>query len=139
MPPASPAFRCYYVGICYIVCLPPLYMRGLGYKCPTRTRLHILSKHNTTQSPTVTYLVHYIRQTHDVTYANIIALECRGSRHVPASRATGCGIVAVSWGGAPIVRPRELATSVNLVNKSRCRARVIAWSSDDRRYAWDLF
>ena len=61
MPPASPAFRCYYVGIGYIVCLAQLYMRGLGYKCPTRTRLHILSKHNTTTSPTVTYLVHYIR------------------------------------------------------------------------------
>ena len=61
MPPASPAFRCYYVGICYIVCLPPLYKRGLGYKCPTRTRLHILCKHDTTTSPTITYLVHYIR------------------------------------------------------------------------------
>ena len=60
-PPASPAFRCYYIGIGYIVCLPTLYMRGLGYKCPTRTQLHILSKHNTTTSPTVTYLVHYIR------------------------------------------------------------------------------
>ena len=61
MSPASPAFLCYYVGICYIVCLPPLYIKGLGYKCPTRTRLHILCKHNTTHSPIVTYLVHYIR------------------------------------------------------------------------------
>ena len=61
MPPVSPAFLCYYVGICYIVCLPLLYMRGLEYKCPTRTRLRILSKHNTTQSPIVTYLIHYIR------------------------------------------------------------------------------
>ena len=61
MPPASPVFRCYYVGICYIVCLAPLYMRDLGYKCPIRTRLHILSKHSTTTSPTVTYLIHYIQ------------------------------------------------------------------------------
>ena len=61
MPPTSPAFRCYYVGISYILCLPSLYMRGLGYKCPTRTWLHILCKHNTTPSSTATYLVHYIR------------------------------------------------------------------------------
>ena len=57
----SPACPCYYAGIGYIVRLSSLYMRGLGYKCPTRTRLHVLSKHNTTTSPTVTYLVHYIR------------------------------------------------------------------------------
>src|SRR3954464_11570329 len=55
------ACLCYYVGIGYIVCLPPLYMRGLGYKCPISTRLHILYKHITTTSPTVTYLVHYIQ------------------------------------------------------------------------------
>src|SRR4051812_2878284 len=34
-----PACPCYYVGIGYIVCLPSLYMRGLGYRCPIRTQL----------------------------------------------------------------------------------------------------
>ena len=61
MLPAHPACMCYYIGICFIVCLPPDYIGGLRYKCHTRIRLHTLSTHRTAQSPTITYVLQYVR------------------------------------------------------------------------------
>ena len=81
-------------------------MYELGYVwtwCCSVGRIRVVSESNTLYP----WPLIYEEAPHVVTYANIIAQERRGSqRHVPASRATGCGIVAVSWGGAPIVRPR---------------------------------
>ncbi|XBH58934.1 hypothetical protein VPH35_080282 [Triticum aestivum] len=54
---------------------------GFGYKCPTWIRLHILSKHNTTTSPTITYLIHNIRHNSNSFDPNF-ALDA----HVPGYR-----------------------------------------------------
>jgi hypothetical protein len=42
-------------------------------------------------------------------------------RRVRAPGRLGCRIVTVSWGGAPVVRHRDVAISMNLVNTYRCR------------------
>ena len=68
-------------------------------------------------------------KAHDVTYANIIAHVRRASRRrVPAPGLSVCGIVTVSRGRAPLLRPRGCSHDDELVNKCQCRACVIAWS-----------
>ena len=78
-PPCAPVLLCWHRLHCVST---PLYKR-LGYKCPTRTRLHILCKHNTTHSPTVTYLVHYIRHNSNITpYLSHLFLHCDPCRYI---------------------------------------------------------